>query len=102
MSSFVVQVKGGVSEGDFKFKLVTVGDSGVLELSRPWAAMLVIYEKTEPMMSGFKGEDRHVVVVTLVCFLGLAQVRSFPLLVLACLRFTYPGACLMSFAQMVT
>ena len=23
------QVKGGVSEGDFKFKLVTVGDSGV-------------------------------------------------------------------------
>ena len=24
-----MQVKGGVSEGDFKFKLVTVGDSGV-------------------------------------------------------------------------
>lgn len=26
------QVKGGVSEGDFKFKLVTVGDSGVRKL----------------------------------------------------------------------
>merc|ERR1712039_978523 len=25
----VLEVKGGVAEGDFKFKLVTVGDSGV-------------------------------------------------------------------------
>ena len=30
--NIATQVKGGVSEGDFKFKLVTVGDSGVGKL----------------------------------------------------------------------
>ena len=55
MSSFTVQVKGGVSEGDFKFKLVTVGDSGVPELSQPFAASL--YDEREPMSAESKSQD---------------------------------------------